>query len=357
MKKSFIMTIVLISLLLLNVEGAVKALEVNAAIVLMFHPEMRDYLPEYTRFSINSYEFQGVETERIKQRLERIDTKKEEIEKRNKLNEKILSDINKKKEQLTQLVADKNRELFDLNARYRKEMKNLGINEVAAKESERETEYNKTIEKYESRINALDKEITDLTSKLNDTDSELRAREAAEKLNSGEVFLPAKESREKAQRIVDTISQTIAAIAQSKKADIVLNRSHYTPLSSLKDTLTFEKVFSDQYDITAEEISELPLSAVDTEVEDSTIKPLHNLLDSNDEIDIVRFYGMRYDQLQELARPFYVPVLGKNILYGPNFSVGEDITKEVIKSLFEKYKVRDFEKDVSLRLLDKILKN
>ncbi|MCK9225557.1 MAG: hypothetical protein M0R46_10225 [Candidatus Muirbacterium halophilum] len=357
MKKSLLMTIVIIGILFTNVQGAVKALEVNAALVLMFHPEMRDFLPEYTSFSINSYEFDGVETERIQKRIERIESKKDDIEKRNKFNEKIQNDIAKKKEQLTQIIADKNRELFDLNAKYRKEMKNLDINEVAAKESEREKEYNKTIDKYEKRIIDLDEEIKNLNSSLNDTDSEFRAQQAVEKLNAGDVFLSEDEEIIKAERIVSTLNDAIAQIAKQKKADIVLNRSHYTPLSSLTDSLTLEKIFSEQYNISVEEIYELPLSAVDNEVQDSTIKPLHNLLDSNDELDIVKFYSMRYSQLQEIARPFYIPVIGKNILYGPEFSTGEEITIDVIKVLFEKYKVRDFEKEISLKLLDKILNN
>ncbi|MGM0608119.1 MAG: hypothetical protein ACQESP_06850 [Candidatus Muiribacteriota bacterium] len=327
----------------------------NLAFVLMFHPEMRDYLPQYERFASPDFEFEGEEIERVQQRIARIEETESEYQELEREFEKINKQINEKNEELTEVNAELNMERFEINARYRDKMKNADFGEVAKLENERDSKIQEVENEYEDKIVSLRDDIDALHEKASESDPMIRRqKQASQLMDQSELFLGFDASMVKAQSIIDSIQQAVDEVIKQHNFDLVINTSLYSPIGKIVGEDSLAEAFRGETDVPLEYgFSPTPGYLDDTV--DAPEKPLHNLLDSNEEEDIFSFYEHRFNYIESIARIFYIPVIDEFAIYGPKLDMREDITREVILKLFEKYNVRDFEKEVTLEIIDLIL--
>jgi len=301
-------------------------------------------------FSGNSYEFEGTEEERLKKRRERIQEKLKISKQQEAELKKAQEDLRKKKDELSDVIGEKNQELFKLNGKYMEIMDNLNDPmDVAKAQEKKEAEFNAIVEKYQIRIDKLNEEIMKLRTRIEEplqAAKEAVFEEDGEAFNS--VFLSEEESIKKANRIVETINSAIRQVAQKYRLDIVFNKNS---IPQRMDALTFEEVFKqDDIDQTEGSYEDLPLAA--SEDSQITKKPLHSLMDSDKQEDIIQYYGERYQDIEKLSRLFYVYYKPNAVLYGPDVEMERDITRDVVEALMNKYKVRQIVKDTALRVVD-----
>ncbi|MFA5479093.1 MAG: hypothetical protein WC337_03650 [Candidatus Muiribacteriota bacterium] len=357
--KSRVFIYVLIILTVLNLTLAAQtqrkliAGRVNLAYLIMFHPEMRDYMPEYERFTATQYQFEGTEQQRITKRLEQAELTKQEFEKIERESQRKREELSKKNDELTEVTAKLNSELFQANAKFREEMRNLEFTEVAKKEREREAEIQKIELKYQAQITKLNNEIAKINQELDNDDMVKRQQAAAVQMESGELFLDFESSVAKASKIIESIQASVNEVIAKKKYDIVFNSSLYSPLGKIKNLLTYERVFkSEAHGPVGGALESLDFG--DENMTDEFNTPLHSLLDSDKEEDIFSFYAQRYNNIENISRVFFVPILDSLVAYGPAVEMREDITKEVLTLIFDKYKVREFERQVTMKVFDMI---
>ncbi|PLX19988.1 MAG: hypothetical protein C0601_00505 [Candidatus Muiribacterium halophilum] len=346
MKKTIFLMILLIATTVFSAN--LRAGEVNISYVLMFHPDMKDFLPEYGRFSGNSYEFEGSEEERIEKREERIKEKIKISKKQEEEIKKAQEELKKKKDELSSVIGDKNEELFKLNGKYMEIMDKLNDPvKVAEQQKKKESEFDGIVKKYEAKIDSINEDIIKLRTKIEEPVQSAKEEvfeEDGKAFNSA--FLSEEESIKKAQRVVDTINKAIKEVAQKHRLDIVFNKNS---IPQRMDALTFEQVFKDDVEEPEGTFESLPLDEDESKL---TEKPLHSLLDSNKQDDIIQYYGERYQSIEELSRLFFIYYKPNAVLYGPNVKMERDLTKEVIEVLLNKYKVSKLVKETALRVID-----